>query len=135
VQHALIGHPPRHVRLRRGVADKERHPTRRVETRDRFDLGLRFDELRHEWGAHGWATIFIPFKNGSGVEATIDVVNKLYLIRDPYHFSDWGADGDANHLQSYYQLVSYSPSNPFTVTESITNDTMVTYGAVNYFHG
>jgi transglutaminase-like putative cysteine protease len=100
-----------------------------------LELGLLFDEFRREWGAHGWATVYIPFKNGTGVEATIDVVNKLYLIRDPYHFSDWSADGDATRLQSYYQLVSYSPNNPFTVTESITNDSMVTQGAVNYFHG
>lgn len=106
-----------------------------------LELGLLYDEFRDEWGAHGWATVYIPLKNGTGVEATVDVVNRLFLIRDPYHFSDWSSDGDAQHLQDYYTLLTYQPTtNPtttpaFTVSETITHDRFDTQGVVNYLHG
>jgi len=106
-----------------------------------LELGLLYDEFRNEWGAHGWATLYIPLKNGTGVEVTIDVVNRLFLIRDPFHFSDWSSDGDAAHLQEYYTLLTYQPvttpttNPPFTVTEFYEQDAMVTDGTVNYLHG
>jgi hypothetical protein len=106
-----------------------------------LELGLLFDEFRNEWGPHGWATVYIPLANGSGVEATIDVVNRLFLIRDPYHFSDWSADGDAQHLEDYYKLLSYTPVGPqfstpaVTVGQEITNGPMTVSGTLNYFHG
>lgn len=101
-----------------------------------LELGLLYDEFRDQWGAHGWATVYIPLKAGGGVEATVDVVNKLFLIRDPYHFSDWSADGDAQHLRDYYTLLSYVPQTnpPFSVAQSITHDSFKTTGVVNYFH-
>ena len=101
-----------------------------------LELGLLYDEFRDQWGAHGWANVYIPLKAGGGVEATVDVVNKLFLIRDPYHFSDWSSDGDAQHLQDYYTLLSYVPQTtpPFSVTQSITHDNFRTSGVVNYFH-
>jgi len=106
-----------------------------------LELGLLFDEFRGEWGPHGWATVYIPLANGSGVEATIDVVNRLFLIRDPYHFSDWAADGDAANLESYYTLLSYQPvgqvtqNPPVVVEQEIFNGPMTTSGTLNYFHG
>jgi hypothetical protein len=100
-----------------------------------LELGLLYDELRGEWGPHGWATVYIPLKSGGGITATVDVVNKLFLIRDPYHFSDWSADGDADHLRSYYTLLTYAPATtpPLQLSSTIPPVQFRTEGVVNYF--
>jgi hypothetical protein len=100
-----------------------------------LELGLLYDEIRGAWGPHGWATVYIPLKSGGGVNVTVDVVNKLFLIRDPYHFSDWTADGDAQHLQSYYTIMTYRPgtSPPAQLSSDIPPVTFHTEGVVNYF--
>jgi hypothetical protein len=100
-----------------------------------LELGLLYDEVQDVWGAHGWANVYIPLKAGGGVVATVDVVNKLFLIRDPYHFSDWASDGDADHLRSYYTLLTYSPATtpPLQLSQTFTHDAFRTDGVVNYF--
>jgi hypothetical protein len=100
-----------------------------------LELGLLYDETPPgKFGAHGWASVYVPLTNGTGEVVTIDVVNKLFLIRDVYHFGDWSSDGDAQHLQDYYTLLTYQPatSPPFQVTQTVTHDTMRTEGIVNY---
>jgi hypothetical protein len=75
------------------------------------------------------------------VEVTIDVVNRLFLIRDPYHFTDWTSDGDAANLEGYYQILSFQRTGQtvatpeVTVQQAIHNGPMTTTGTLNYFHG
>jgi hypothetical protein len=54
------------------------------------------------WGGHGWAQVYIPVKDGEDAWVTIDVVNNLFMDRDPFRFADYQGNGKPGNLENYY---------------------------------
>lgn len=81
----------------------------------RLKLGVLFDPDKEEWIGHGWAEVYIPLKSGGAILGTVDIVNKQFLLRDPYRVADWtDTGGDINdngelvsNLDYYYYSFSY----------------------------
>jgi hypothetical protein len=76
-----------------------------------------------EWGGHGWAEVYIPMKEGNDAWATIDVVNNLFLERDPFRFSDYQGTGTPGVLENYYTSWTYETrgGNSVSITEFYTD--------------
>ncbi len=89
-----------------------------------LNLGIIYDPVRNYWGGHGWNNVYIPLKDGGHVIATVDIVNRQFLFRDPYHISDYLDNGDGEDLRDYYTSWSYrystGPSGPPRVTSEET---------------
>lgn len=77
-----------------------------------LESGALYDKHRNFWCGHGWVRVYLPLLNGGGEEAAggggtwanVDVVNKMFLKRDPNRFSDWVDDGSPNAIEEYYTL-------------------------------
>lgn len=67
-----------------------------------LQLGILYDPFLQSWGGHGWVQTFIPLRSGGGVNATIDTVNKDFLVWRPNRFTDFTDDGNPDHLKDYY---------------------------------
>lgn len=83
-----------------------------------LELGALYNEKTGTWVGHGWANAYIPLKDKSAIIASIDVVNKEWLFRDAYRFTDYTDDGSENGLENYYfsTRVNYSGGNaPVTI--------------------
>jgi hypothetical protein len=85
-----------------------------------LELGVIYDPENGNWGAHAWAKVVIPFRDGTYTIATVDIVNQEFLIHDAYRFTEWiDTGGDImvegkpiNNLEYYYHSFSYViPSN------------------------
>ena len=102
-----------------------------------LNLGIIYDPVRDYWGGHGWNNVYIPLKGGGYDIATVDIVNKQFLFRDPYHVSDYIDDGISQDLQDYYTSWSYSytghPPNAKS-TEKYTVQDLKTTGSVIYYN-
>lgn len=98
-----------------------------------LELGVLYDRQQKHWGGHGWAKVAIPFEGG-WTAATIDVVNKQFLIHDPYRFVEWidtggditvHEDGEVtqvNNLDYYYHSFSYRSYGSPRITSPDTNN-------------
>ncbi|UCH89782.1 MAG: hypothetical protein JSV49_03810 [Thermoplasmata archaeon] len=81
----------------------------------RLSLGLLYDPDNDDWIGHGWAEVYVPIKSGGALLGTVDVVNKQFMLRDPYRVTDWidtGTDiiynGEyVNNLDFYYYSFTY----------------------------
>jgi hypothetical protein len=81
----------------------------------RLHLGVLYDPQNDQWIGHGWAEVYIPLKSGGEILGTVDVVNKQFLFRDPYHITDWvdtggtvTEDGEVkDNLDYYYYSFTY----------------------------
>ncbi|HSV42172.1 MAG TPA: transglutaminase domain-containing protein, partial [Methanomassiliicoccales archaeon] len=67
-------------------------------------LGMIYDPSTGEVGGHGWVQCYIPFKNGGGVDVTIDPVNRDFLVWTPYHILDYSGNGNGDDLEDYYSV-------------------------------
>jgi hypothetical protein len=71
-------------------------------------FGVLYDQGRGVWGAHAWAEVYMPIVGGTGGSVAIDVVNAEFLVRNCNRLQEWESDGDGEHLDDYYHLLSYN---------------------------
>jgi hypothetical protein len=78
-----------------------------------LQLGVLYDPFMEAWGGHGWVQTYLPLGDGEGVNATIDTVNRDFLVWRPNRFADFTDDGNGSHLDDYYFsfYCSYDPSS------------------------
>jgi transglutaminase-like putative cysteine protease len=74
----------------------------------RVEAGGLWDSMAGAWGGHGWAQVYIPVNDGEDAWVTIDVVNNLFLDRDPFRFADYQGTGKPGMLENYYTSWIYS---------------------------
>lgn len=100
-----------------------------------LELGVLYDKSTQKWGGHAWAKVAIPFEDEEGniqyAAPTIDIVNKQFLIHDPYRFIEWMDTGDdkiypgeteaRNNLDYYYHTFSYTSTGNPKITSPDTN--------------
>ncbi len=65
-------------------------------------FGALYDSMAGHWGGHGWLLFYMPLNAGNSGTVAVDVVNKEYLVRDCFRFSEWESDGNGTHLKDYY---------------------------------
>jgi len=65
-----------------------------------LEIGALYDIQVDRWEGHGWANVYIPFnakyraeKGYDYVLPMVDIVNNIFLFRDPNRFSEWVDDG------------------------------------------
>jgi hypothetical protein len=73
-----------------------------------LELGVLYNKQANSWNGHGWANALIPKKDGTPVEAQIDVVNFQFMFRDPWRFTEYKDDGNGEALQEYYYVFTYT---------------------------
>lgn len=82
-----------------------------------LEIGYLYDQVKDEWGGHGWFNVVIPVKNQDTpyVVAPIDPVNNEFLFRDPFRITDWIDNGSyivdesgrtLYNLDDYYNFFS-----------------------------
>jgi hypothetical protein len=77
-----------------------------------LELGLLYDPSRttdFAWGGHAWVRVYIPLKNSTakGTWANIDIVNREFMFRDCYRFTEWVDNGKDEALNDYYTKFVY----------------------------
>ncbi|MCK5560863.1 MAG: transglutaminase domain-containing protein [Thermoplasmata archaeon] len=80
-----------------------------------LELGIIYDPEVGRWGGHAWTKVFIPFNDGTYTIATIDIVNREFLIHDAYRITEWVDTGgdlfiegkNVNNLEYYYHSFTY----------------------------
>ncbi len=70
-------------------------------------FGGLYDSVSGDWGSHAWAEVYIPLASGEGGSVTIDAANHELLVRNCNRFEEWKSDGNGEHLEDYYHLLSY----------------------------
>jgi hypothetical protein len=79
-----------------------------------LECGALFDPTLKAWEPHGWANIWVPMTDGTVSKATIDVVNRIFLVRDANRFTEWidslHESNDPEEIEEYYTSFSYSYS-------------------------
>ncbi len=75
-------------------------------------FGALYDSMAGQWGGHGWLLFYMPLKDGNSGTVAVDVVNKEYLVRDCFRFSEWESDGNGTHLEDYYYTFHAHLSGP-----------------------
>ncbi len=65
-----------------------------------LEIGALYDPQMDRWEGHGWANVYIPYdeearenKDYNFVMPMVDIVNDIFLFRDPNRFSEWVDDG------------------------------------------
>jgi hypothetical protein len=65
-----------------------------------LEIGALYDPQVSNWEGHGWANVYIPYnpeyaqeKGVDHVMPMVDIVNDIFLTRDPNRFSEWVDDG------------------------------------------
>ncbi len=65
-----------------------------------LEIGALYDPNMRVWEGHGWANVYIPYstsyqsgKDIDHVTPMVDIVNDIFLFRDPNRFSEWVDDG------------------------------------------
>lgn len=76
-------------------------------------FGALYDPVSEEWGAHAWVALFLPLASGGGENVTIDIVNDEFLVRNCNRFEEWQSDGNGEHLEDYYNVLSYDYDSGF----------------------
>ncbi len=67
-----------------------------------LQLGILYDPIQKIWFGHGWAQVAIPKSSGGHIVGDVDLVNDLFLVRDPYRVIEWTDNGDGDVLEEYY---------------------------------
>jgi len=96
-----------------------------------LQLGILFDQSRGNWGGHGWVQAYLPLRSGGGVNATIDTVNKDFLVWRPNRFADFTDDGNASHLEDYY-FSFYCTYDPASYPPGQTPEFGQTFETIEY---
>jgi hypothetical protein len=83
-----------------------------------LELGYYYDRNKAEWIGHSWVNVFIPLKNGEFLIGTVDIINKQFLYRDSFRFTEWidtggdeifpGETEERNNLDYYYHSFNYN---------------------------
>lgn len=71
-----------------------------------LELGMLYNKQTNTWFGHGWANVLIPRAEGEPLVGQIDVVNRLFLFRDPLRITDYVDDGNGDHLMEYYIVLN-----------------------------
>ncbi len=107
-----------------------------------LEIGALYDIQMRHWEGHGWANVLIPYsddyrleKDYDYVTPMVDIVNDIFLFRDPNRFSEWVDDGvkgkfnetgiwQPSHLEDrylaweyYYEGSSVDTSETYTTLE------------------
>jgi hypothetical protein len=96
-----------------------------------LEIGALYDPNMIRWEGHGWANVYIPYKEKYHAEKGIDhvtpmvdIVNDIFLFRDPNRFSEWVDDGvpgkldpvtgewQISHLEKRYLAWEYIRGDP-----------------------
>jgi hypothetical protein len=72
-----------------------------------LQLGAIYDRSSDEMGGHGWVQMFMPTEDG-GMNVTIDIVNKDFLVWMPNLFCEYTDTGNEGDLSDFYNVISYS---------------------------
>jgi hypothetical protein len=92
-----------------------------------LQIGALYDVNRDHWEGHGWANVYMPYKQSyaekKGVDHVtpmVDIVNDKFKTRDPNRFSEWvdnGVKGQINpntgeweksDLEMRYKAIEYT---------------------------
>lgn len=76
-----------------------------------LQMGVLYVSAEGSWGGHGWLQAYVPLASGGGVNVTIDVVNKDFMVFRPNRFVDFTDDGNGDHLSDYYYTFSTTYTN------------------------
>ncbi|MCG7844958.1 MAG: transglutaminase-like domain-containing protein [Methanomassiliicoccales archaeon] len=84
-----------------------------------MQLGAIYDRSSGEMGGHGWVQMYMPTADG-GMNVTIDIVNKDFLVWMPNLFCEYTDSGQAGDLYNAYHHIQYSipistPSNEMPI--------------------
>lgn len=70
-----------------------------------LEIGALYDPQMDQWEGHGWANVFIPYsdeyseeKGVDHITPMVDIVNNIFLFRDPNRFSEWVDDGKRGNI-------------------------------------
>ena len=70
-----------------------------------LEIGALYDPNMDQWEGHGWANVYIPYSNSYAekkgtdhVTPMVDIVNDIFLVRDPNRFSEWVDDGRGGRI-------------------------------------
>ena len=88
-----------------------------------LQLGALYNKASGQLEGHAWVQTYIPYANGGGVDVTIDLVNKDFLVWMPYLICDYTDNGNGNDLRNYYYTFYsvYETSGPGpTFSDSFT---------------
>jgi hypothetical protein len=75
-----------------------------------LQIGALYNFWTEEWEGHGWANIYVPLDDGGYNTPMVDVVNDLYLVRDPHRFSEWIDDGVPGRFGTGDDQYTWEPS-------------------------
>jgi hypothetical protein len=99
-----------------------------------LELGVLYDRQTKAWGGHAWAKVAIPLEGGGYSAPAVDIVNKQFMIYDPYRFIEWvdtggddffpGEDTIRNNLDYYYHTFSFIATGRPDVSSPDTNNFM-----------
>jgi hypothetical protein len=97
-----------------------------------LELGVLYDKQNRQWGGHAWSKVAIPLKGGGYAAPSIDIVNKQFMLFDPYRFIEWrdtggdelypGETETRNNLDYYYHTFSYQSTGSPQIVSPNTND-------------
>ncbi len=98
-----------------------------------LELGVLYDRQTRHWGGHAWSKVAIPLKTGGFTAPVIDIVNKQFMLFDPYRFVEWidtgveesiypYEDKPRNNLDYYYHTFSYIATGNPQIISPDTND-------------
>jgi hypothetical protein len=105
-----------------------------------LEIGALYDPTFDHWEGHGWANVYIPYsddyadeKGVDHVTPMVDIVNNIFLFRDPNRFSEWvdtGVKGaldpdtgewEPSALEKRYLAWEYTRASP-SVSVDISED-------------
>ncbi len=111
-----------------------------------LQIGALYDVNRKHWEGHGWANVYIPYKQSYAekkgvdhVSPMVDIVNDKFKTRDPNRFSEWVDNGvkgyinpktgewEKSDLEKRYKAIEYTRRGS---TESVNLDEQ--YNTIDY---
>jgi hypothetical protein len=108
-----------------------------------LEIGALYDPNFDRWEGHGWANVYIPYtqeysdeKGYNHITPMVDIVNDIFLFRDPNRFSEWVDDGkkgrllpdgdwEPSHLEDHYRAWQYYYDGTYV-------DTTEAYGTLEW---
>ena len=71
-----------------------------------LQLGAMYVGIEGRWGGHAWLQAYVPLKEGGGENVIIDPANGEFMVWRANRFAEFTDDGDAEHLEDYYFILS-----------------------------
>jgi transglutaminase-like putative cysteine protease len=81
----------------------------------RLNFGTKFIPQNDNIFEMAWSEVYIPVKDGSNIWGTVDIVNKRFLIRDPYLITNWIDTGDEVLMNISGELMSNLDYNFYVI--------------------